>query len=69
MILISKIWKRVKSRTIWFAATIGVVGPQIIETMPLLQDWLGDNYKIALFAVGLLIYLFREITKTSLDEK
>ena len=65
---LGKVAKRAKSKTYWWGAMI-MASPFLYENFSLLQDYLGEYYKIAFFAMGFITMTLRELTKEPVDNK
>lgn len=63
-----QIEQRCKSNTYRFGIVVILLG-FLQQNFSLIDKYLGDYSDAVLCLVGLLILLFREITKTSLSEK
>lgn len=63
-----QIEQRAKSKTYWLGFAVMLLG-YLQQNFSLIDKYLGDSRDIAFFAVGFLILVLRELTKTPISEK
>jgi hypothetical protein len=69
MKVIKALWKRAKSRFYWLAGAVGVGLPALQEQMPMLKDFLGDNYSFVFVGLAVIIAILREDTTKAIRDK
>jgi len=57
-----------KSKTIYFAMAISVLGPAL-DNFPELRSFLGDNYGISFVLLSMVMAYLRFVTTKPLDDK
>jgi len=64
----SKLIGALKSKTVWLGTIVSVL-PQILQILPELRSFLGENYAVASFVLGTTIIVLRAVTDTALKDK
>lgn len=64
----NKIIKRLKSKSIWLGILTGLSG-FMVSYNEQLRSIMNEYYNIAFVTIGFLIWIVRELTNKSLDDK
>ncbi len=64
-----KLIQRLKSKTYWFAGSVGVLLPLLESNLPLLKQAIMANHAYLYFGISVGIAFLREITKEPVSAK